>query len=125
MLHRHELPRDVLAPVAARRAIDELRPLYDEQTLADARLLVSELVSNGVRHGEGSEIVLLLDTDVPGRLRCEVIDQGHGFVPRARSDEEIGGWGLDFVEKLARSWGVREGSTHVWFELTTDTAGDA
>jgi hypothetical protein len=29
----------------------------------------------------------------------------------------VGGWGLHLVETLSRRWGVREGSTHLWFEL--------
>lgn len=85
--------------------------------MADLRLLISELVTNSVRHGDGDSVVVLLDADVPGTLRCEVIDDGTGFVPRARQPDAIGGRGLDLVEQLASSWGVREGSTHVWFEL--------
>ncbi len=38
-------------------------------------------------------------------------------VARIGASDEAGGWGLHLVETLAESWGVREGSTHVWFEL--------
>ena len=120
MLRRYELSRDERAPAAARRALEEMASSIDDGTLSDARLLLSELVSNSVLHGQGDKIVVQLDREAPGTLRCEVIDGGHGFVPKARSGREIGGWGLDLVEKLATSWGVREGSTHVWFELPTD-----
>lgn len=117
MLRRLELHRDEHAPAAARRAIDDLREGLDPQTHAEARLLISELVTNSVRHGAGQSVVVLIDAELPEVLRCEVIDEGAGFVPRAREGRTVGGWGLEFVEKLAQSWGVREGSTHVWFEL--------
>jgi anti-sigma regulatory factor (Ser/Thr protein kinase) len=118
MLKTLEFPRDTTAPGQARRAVEALHAHLDERSVEDARLLVSELVSNGVVHGEGEAIRMVLEVDHRGRLRCEVIDGGHGFVPMARSSErETGGWGLEIVEKLSERWGVREGSTHVWFEL--------
>jgi anti-sigma regulatory factor (Ser/Thr protein kinase) len=125
MLCRLEFPRDERAPAQARRAVDQLGTVCDHRTVADARLLISELVTNSVRHGDGDTVVVLLDADVPGTLRCEVIDDGTGFVPRARQRDAIGGWGLEMVEQLATSWGVREGSTHVWFELPADAAAAA
>lgn len=94
----------------------------DPAAYGDAQLLLSELVTNSVTHGGGDSVIVLVDDDVPGKLRCEVIDDGRGFVPRARENRDIGGWGLDLVEQIASSWGVREGSTHVWFELRTDDA---
>ena len=53
-------------------------------------------------------------------MRVEVIDQGVGFVPtaRAKPKTEVGGWGLHLVETLSDRWGVHEGSTHVWFEVS-------
>ncbi len=116
---RLELPRDQRALAEARRAVDQLRPTLDPQTIDDARLLISELVTNRVVHGAGDSVTLIVDSDVSGKLRCEVIDHGTGFVPRGRQERVIGGWGLSLVDQLATSWGVREGSTHVWFELPT------
>lgn len=94
----------------------------DVSTYGDVQLLLSELVTNSVTHGDGESVIVLVDDDVAGTLRCEVIDDGRGFVPRAREGRHVGGWGLDLVEQIASSWGVREGSTHVWFELRTDAA---
>ena len=51
------------APAAARQAIDELRPAPCGQGRSDARLLVSELVTNSVRHGSGDSVVVLLDRE--------------------------------------------------------------
>jgi signal transduction histidine kinase len=125
MSYRLELTRDEHAPAAARRAIDQLGTDCDPSTMADARLLISELVTNSVQHGDGDTIIVHLDAEQPGLLRCEVIDDGGGFVPRGRDGRVVGGWGLERVELLAGSWGVREGSTHVWFELAMPgRAGD-
>jgi hypothetical protein len=38
-------------------------------------------------------------------------------VARDRPKTEPGGWGLHMVEALTERWGVRDGSTHVWFEI--------
>jgi anti-sigma regulatory factor (Ser/Thr protein kinase) len=114
-----DIPRDTRAPAVARRMVDELEGAVDPQCADQARLLLSEVVSNAVRHGEGESIRVLLDAAQGGELRCEVMDEGHGFVPTARDKPSMveGGWGLHLVETLSRRWGVREGSTHVWFEL--------
>jgi anti-sigma regulatory factor (Ser/Thr protein kinase) len=120
-----DIARDDRAPVAARHALDELSDELSPTVLDDARLLVTELVTNSVRHGEGDVVRLILDVPQPDRVRCEVIDQGHGFLPIARAADSTddGGWGLYLVEKLAETWGVREGSTHVWFELHAPEPG--
>jgi anti-sigma regulatory factor (Ser/Thr protein kinase) len=119
MVRTLDIARDDRAPVVARSALDDLDPALPEDLLEDARLLVTELVTNSVRHGHGDIVRLVLDRPEPDRLHCEVVDDGHGFLPLARpvGSKDEGGWGLYLVEKLARTWGVREGSTHVWFEL--------
>lgn len=106
------------APAVAREAMRELcRDLIEGDMLTDAELLVSELVTNALRHGDG-RIVLRggLDAD---KLMVEVIDEGGGFEHelRRRDFDDVGGWGLGLVEDLASRWGVHEGTTHVWFEL--------
>lgn len=119
MIRTFDFSRDERAPTLARHALEDLAPELHEQTLEDARLLLTELVTNSVRHGDGDQVRVILDRRGPDRLRVEVVDDGHGFLPiaRAAGRTEEGGWGLHLVERLARDWGVREGSTHVWFEL--------
>jgi len=119
MIRAQDIPRDARAPAIARRMVDDIAGVLDPLSADQARLLLSEVVTNAVRHGEGETIRVLLDADDRGELRCEVTDEGHGFVPMARDkpSTDEGGWGLHLVETLARRWGVREGSTHVWFEL--------
>jgi anti-sigma regulatory factor (Ser/Thr protein kinase) len=116
MLRRLELIRDERAPAAARRAVDDLRPVLTEEARDDARLLLSELVANSVQHGAGETITVLMDPQ-PDVLRCEVIDDGDGFVPPSPQGRAWGGWGLNLVSRLSRRWGISKGSTHVWFEL--------
>lgn len=120
---RLELKRDEMAPVAARHAVDELEGSLSAEQRSDVRLLVSELVTNCVQHGDGDGVVVLLDAERPEVLRCEVIDGGNGFVPTARDTTSHRGWGLNLVAQLADSWGVRTGSTHVWFELGLEPHG--
>lgn len=119
VLRTLDIPRAPQAPARARAAVDELRGELPGTLVDDARLLVSELVTNSVLHGEGSSVRVVIDVVDGERLRCEVVDGGSGFVPMARTKakEEPGGWGLALVERLSAEWGVRQGSTHVWFEL--------
>ena len=119
MIRTLDIARDARAPVVARRVLDDVASDFEPARLEDARLLLTELVTNSVRHGQGDHVRVILDRQDGDVLRCEVVDDGHGFLPiaRARSEDQIGGWGLQLVERMATSWGVREGSTHVWFEL--------
>ena len=114
-----DIPRDLRAPTRARRAVEELGPAIDAEVRSDVVLLVSELVSNSVKYGGVGDLRLQIEAPEPRRLRVEVVDQGSGFEPVARSrpKTEPGGWGLHLVETLADRWGVHEGSTHVWFEI--------
>jgi anti-sigma regulatory factor (Ser/Thr protein kinase) len=116
---RVDIPRDRRAPAAARSAIDTLTGQVDASMLPDARLLVSELVTNSVKYGSG-DTVRIEAARHDDRLLVEVIDDGSSFVPvaRAKPSTEVGGWGLHLVETLADRWGVHAGSTHVWFELS-------
>jgi signal transduction histidine kinase len=113
------------AAAAARRALGGLRDVIGRPCLDDVYLLVSELVTNGVRHGGAGEDDLLDLTVLRhgNRLRVVVTDWGPGFDgrprPRNRADQ-TGGWGLYLVERLADRWGVQRdgGATAVWFELS-------
>lgn len=114
-----EIPRDPKAPSRARRAVEELADAIAPERRADVVLLVSELVTNGVKYGGNGVLRLQIESKRHGHLRVEVVDQGGGFSPvaRDRPATEPGGWGLHLVETLADRWGVHEGSTHVWFEI--------
>lgn len=85
------------------------------------RLVISEIVTNALRHGAEGERIDLAVTPKPEFLCVQVTDDGPGLAPRPRALEPDteGGFGLFFVEQLTRRWGVtRENKrTRVWFEL--------
>src|SRR5919204_5333421 len=75
-----------LAPVAdsvptARHRLDTLAERLDERQLEELRLLVSEVVSNSVRHGDGVGPIDLRITIGGSSVRVEVEDPGPGFRP--------------------------------------------
>jgi anti-sigma regulatory factor (Ser/Thr protein kinase) len=113
------LPQAPTAPALARRIVDRVERLQPDVAI-NARLLVSELVANAVRHvrGEG-EIGMQVEVR-DHALRVEVRDPGGGFVPKARTSAspQGSGWGLHLVEVLSDRWGVEgSGPTRVWFEI--------
>ena len=114
------LAGDPEAAVRARHSLSRLRTELDGSTTESLRLLVTELVTNAVRHARAPTVDLLVMVTRPS-VRVEVADPGPGFEPepRRRNQDPEGGWGLFLVGRLADRWGVaREAShTRVWFEL--------
>ena len=112
----------------ARHAVAGLRPYLEPQVAENAELLVSELVTNSVRHAglpadAGIEFSLRASAEV---LMVEVADAGRGFGDEAptRLSTKPGaarssGWGLFLVDRIADRWGAvqMDGETRVWFEL--------
>jgi anti-sigma regulatory factor (Ser/Thr protein kinase) len=118
---RIELTGTFKAPGQARRAVElHLSGLIGDGQLSDIRLLVSELVSNAIRYGEGSSGVVLHLAASASCVRVEVCDGGSGFdVPHApRPEGTLGGHGLGMLDMAADRWGVAgDDGTCVWFEL--------
>ena len=91
-----------------------------------ATLLVSELVTNAVRHARGTDVVTV---DLyAGRtwLRIEVLDTDrHWPQPRIPDGCDESGFGFVLVDALAGNWGVREteAGKAVWAELDTRQDG--
>jgi anti-sigma regulatory factor (Ser/Thr protein kinase) len=117
-----ELEAGPSAAAWARSALIPLEGRVDAECMADVRLLVSELVTNSVRHSHSPRPSTVgLDVSVESdTIRVEVHDRGDGFEPRPRraGQSKAGGWGLFLVERLADRWGVMRNSfTRVWFEI--------
>ena len=121
------LAPEAAAVAEARRALDRLAGLLPPAKLEDARLVVSELVTNSVLHAglsPGDRISLLVEVR-SGSVRGRVCDPGRGFEKPSEPEprpEMSGGWGLPIVERISHRWGVerngkQRGLTCVWFEI--------
>ncbi len=120
---RLRIPPEPESVSRARGALAALRPDVDESTLRDLSLMVSELVTNSIRHAGPLEEgpMWLQIAALPDRIRVEMTDGGPGFeTVRPRPDPDgTGGWGLYLVDRLADRWGVIRagGATCVWLEV--------
>jgi anti-sigma regulatory factor (Ser/Thr protein kinase) len=99
----------------------------DRTVASDAELIISELVTNSVRHaGVGSDQLVTVRLVVLNEhLRIIVTDPGCDLEPRLITEdpEGLGGHGLRLVEQLSVAWGVGRdavGATQVWCDLVLD-----
>lgn len=123
------LPRRAEAASAARKALASLNGdlhLVSEARLGDAQLLLTELVTNAVRHAQTDSVDLRVRA-TPQTLRVEVSNAGAEFThaDRGRPADQAGGWGLAIVDVVAHRWGIEPagaGSLRVWFELDRPAA---
>jgi anti-sigma regulatory factor (Ser/Thr protein kinase) len=109
---------------AARNGTREILEASSLSHLAEnAILLVSELVTNAVRHarGDGSPLELLV-IQSGTVLRIEILDTDPR-PPTPRNPDALDGSGFGFVlvEAIADDWGVSQTSTGkaVWIEFRT------
>lgn len=117
------------APTAATQARTEVTERLESRVgasvLEDVRLLVTELVTNALRHGKltpGDRVSLKASVD-DEVVRIEVRDPGNnGEVAPREPGQRGGGYGLYLVEQLTKRWGVdRRDGTVVWCELSPGT----
>lgn len=122
-----DLPSTADAAGIARRFVDDNHVHLAPDVVDDAKLLVSEIVTNAVLHGQ-PPVTLALRVDPPG-LGVMVVDAG-GAQPDAspaRPDpSQQSGRGLLIVAALASAWGISPTSPPpgkaVWFELRSDAS---
>jgi anti-sigma regulatory factor (Ser/Thr protein kinase) len=115
---------------ARRRLTKELTAAgVAESPACDAILVLSELVSNALRHAiplPGGTVRVTWELG-SGGLRLEVSDGGGETVPRVHepTGSALGGRGLGIVDRLSLRWGVRRdaGTSTVWAELPTGQPG--
>lgn len=116
---RLDLPLGAGAPGRARHAVTAVLQAWgfrDEAWLGAAAVLVSELVTNAIRHG--ARLVELTVESRARRVRLSVADGT--VVPRPRDDPD-GDRRLALIAALSTRWGVRDdaGGKRVWVELST------
>ena len=126
-----EIPASPRAPAEARRWVSDLDEKLDASSLELVMLLLSELVSNSVQHGQlvpGDHVDITV-TRHDRVVRFEVHDEGLGFDlasvyppnPSRASDPDQG-YGLVLVDAMATRWGVDPSRpTTVWFEFEAGT----
>src|SRR5687768_2328531 len=90
------------APSAARQCLDRLDGRLDPEGLETMRLLLSELVTNSVRHARmgNDDWINISVEEHPDALRVSVSDPGVGFEQRPGPPRpgDPSGWGLYLVE---------------------------
>jgi anti-sigma regulatory factor (Ser/Thr protein kinase) len=122
---------DVGAPCAARQVVARyLGDRVSPSVFDNAQLLISELVTNSVRHsgaGAGEPLTIRVGL-AQAWCRVEVEDPGHDGVIAARPPDPVqgSGMGLNLVQMLSERWGLeraREGGTRVWAQLSRGAVG--
>jgi anti-sigma regulatory factor (Ser/Thr protein kinase) len=126
------LPLDDQAPRSARSVVTRcLDERVEPSALASAQLLVTELVSNSLRHsgyGDGDDVVVSVELTLES-FRVGVLDPGSdaAIAVRPADVESGGGFGLNLVRMLSERWGVEylgSGGTQVWAQLLRESTGD-
>ena len=119
-----DVPLHRSAPGAARRAVIAVLTGWgfcDEDWLDAAAVVVSELVTNAVRHG-GPPIVLCVKCDGVSDMQIRVSD-GSVDPPEVQHAERLdeGGRGMMLVDLISEHWGVdtTDDGKVVWFQLRT------
>jgi anti-sigma regulatory factor (Ser/Thr protein kinase) len=113
------LASDVYAPAAARRTVRAVCAGRAADSVSDAELAVSEVVTNAVVHAGGDGLSISF-WSTGATLDVIVSDGGPGFVPRTRRvhTEGGGGRGLGLVDQLAEAWGSSIcAPSSVWLRL--------
>ena len=117
-----ELPPTPGAVAIARQFVSDHGNGLDLAVIEDAELLVSELVTNAIKHGKPA-ILLRVRSEPPG-IGVEVRDEGPED-PVMPNEEPVhdqrSGRGLRMVAAVASAWGVRRPADGpgkvVWFTL--------
>ncbi|NUK12541.1 ATP-binding protein [Streptomyces lunaelactis] len=115
---------DLRRPGQLRRVgLDRLRHWRLDCLADNAALLITELATNALLHGSGTEFALRM-IHTAGELRIEVYD-GSPARPyeRAAGPDDESGRGMAIVAAIAHTWGTSGPTT--WCTLTVPTAGKA
>ncbi|MEV4393135.1 ATP-binding protein [Nonomuraea sp. NPDC049607] len=126
------LPEEMGSITAARqRAREALAECGYRGRREDVLLVVSELVTNALVHGDGPPALRIRCTS--SHVRIEVRDSGAGL-PEPREPGPDNGWGLRVIELLSTGWGFsrdedgddgEDGGKVVWCEMAQHVGAPA
>jgi len=123
------LPAVPTAPAEARAAVQAIGSDLPEPVLVDAKLLVTEVVGNAIKHASRGIQTVIIRIVRNHFFRIEVVDPGPMFDPDPRPPGATAGSGrgLFLVDSVASAWGVEpdEAGKKVWFELLVAAGGGA
>ncbi len=109
---------DAQAPRLSRKRLNDVRADL-EPRYSDVALVLSELVTNSVRHGGDSDGISVEVETSDRKIRVEVTDHGPCFT---KEEPRNGGMGLDIVDQIADKWGVTSnGGCTVWVEISKES----
>lgn len=118
-----DIPAEPVAAQRARATLERVSGATDPDVLDTLKLLVTELVTNSIRHcrvpDKGWSIAVSVEVR-EGVVHVEVSDPGGGFHrdPATPSPLEVSGRGLYLVDQMTDRWGIdNDGKTRVWFDL--------
>lgn len=116
-----QIPSTDHGPAWARKFLGENRPSWlDDDLMADARLILTEMVNNAIKHGGvGTSIELVV------RSHDEVFWVGVAQPTNFDGSKDGDGFGLTLVDVLSSRWGTLDWSdgTLVWFEIEKQRSG--
>ena len=115
--HRRFMSAGPKAPADARDFVRDRLSTRDR--IDDLVLMVSELVTNAVRHGPRGRVFLRL-IESKESLRVEV-QQLHETATTLNGKKPRSGFGLKIVEALSDAWGTGDPDwAGVWFEIRNE-----
>ena len=104
-----QLPAHPYSIGMVRNLVRGMHPLINTDQLERAEVIVSEIVTNAIRHGtrKGADVLVEFIVE-PSSLRVMVTDSGPSFAPPTAKPQlgQVGGFGLHIVDHLASSWQI-------------------
>jgi serine/threonine-protein kinase RsbW len=117
------LPSSAESVEMARRLVRMAMDAWGLDDLTDSgALLMSELVTNAVKHARSRAVRVTVTRLGQDRVRIAVVDKSRELpVRQSPAENEVGGRGLIIVEALSDRWGIDPlaWGKRVWCELTS------
>lgn len=123
------LASEAASVAAARQILREACTEWglDQSAAETGALLMSELVTNAIRHGHLHSVQVIAEQPAPDRLRVAVVDKSRRMpeIHHAKP-EALGGRGLLLIDLLSDRWGTNllPSGKRVWAEIVIKEADE-